>query len=99
MSHTRTDKGDETVLEITGTLDTGTAPEVRHVVDAIVADRRKEVTVELAGLDHIDETGVEVIVSLYKRIKAEGGTVEVVGIRDQPKAKFRLLRLDKVFSL
>ena len=38
-------------------------------------------------------------VSLFKRAKAYGGNVTVAGLKDQPLAIFRLLRLDRVFAL
>ena len=39
------------------------------------------------------------IVSLFKRLKAEGGEMVLVGARDQPLAVLKLLRLDRVFHL
>lgn len=97
MKYTRTDNGDETVLEIDGTLDAVTAPEIRAVVDQLVTERRRSVTLELTSLRLIDSSGVGVIVSLFKRIRADGGQVKIIGLRDQPRAIFRLLRLDRVF--
>jgi anti-sigma B factor antagonist len=99
MKHTRTDNGDETVLEIEGTLDAVTAPDLRAVVDLLVNEKRKSVTLELSSLRLIDSSGVGVIVSLFKRIRANGGQVKIVGLRDQPRAIFRLLRLDRVFPV
>lgn len=99
MKHSRTDTGNETVLAIEGTLDAVTAPELRSVVDDLVNEGRKEVTLELAQLRLIDSSGVGVIVSLFKRIRANGGQVRITGLRDQPRAIFRLLRLDRVFPV
>ena len=48
MKYTRTDNGDETVLEIDGTLDAVTAPEIRAVVDQLVTERRRSVTLARA---------------------------------------------------
>ena len=59
-------------------------------------DKRKRVTVDLSALRLIDSSGVGAIVSLYKRVRAQGGKVGVTGLRDQPLAIFKLLRLDKV---
>lgn len=99
MKYTRTDNGEETVLEIDGTLDAVTAPEIRAVVDQLVTERRRSVTLELTSLRLIDSSGVGVIVSLFKRIRADGGQVKINGLRDQPRAIFRLLRLDRVFPV
>ncbi len=98
MTFTRTDNGDDTVLRIEGALDAVTAPELRPTLDALVAERRRRVVVDLSALRLIDSSGVGAIVSLYKRVRANGGGLSVIGLRDQPLAIFRLLRLDRVFT-
>jgi anti-sigma B factor antagonist len=97
MSYKRTDTGEVTIVQIDGTLDAVTAPEFRTLVDELVAENRKNITLELSGLRLIDSSGVGVIVSLFKRVRANDGQVRIVGLRDQPRAIFRLLRLDRVF--
>jgi anti-sigma B factor antagonist len=99
MKYSRTDNGEGTVLKIEGTLDAVTAPELRSVVDELVSSNRKEVTLDLSALRLIDSSGVGVIVSLFKRVRAYQGQVRIVGLRDQPRAIFRLLRLDRVFPV
>jgi len=99
MKYFRKDEGEQTELKIEGTLDAVTAPELRTIVDELVTETRKEVVLELSALRLIDSSGVGVIVSLFKRIRANGGQVRIVGLRDQPRAIFRLLRLDRVFPV
>jgi anti-sigma B factor antagonist len=96
---TRTDRGDETVLKIEGVLDAVTAPDLRPTIEALVAEQRRSVTLDLSALRLIDSSGVGVIVSLFKRSRAFGGAVRIEGLRDQPLAIFKMLRLDRVFSL
>jgi len=97
MGYTRSDEGDETKLVIDGTLDAVTAPELRPTLDQLVAENRKLITIDLAALRLIDSSGVGVLVSLFKRVRAHGGDVRITGLRDQPLAIFKLLRLDRVF--
>jgi anti-sigma B factor antagonist len=97
MIFTRTDNGDETVLKIEGQLDAVTVPDLRPTLDALVAEKRKRIVVDLSFLRLIDSSGVGAIVALFKRVRAQGGEVTVSGLRDQPLAIFRLLRLDRVF--
>ncbi len=97
MGTTRTDNGDGTLLKIDGTLDAVTAPELRPTLDMLVTEGRKRITVDLSQLRLIDSSGVGVLVSLFKRVRAAGGEVMLVGLRDQPLAIFKLLRLDRVF--
>lgn len=99
MKCTRTDNDNETRLELEGALDALTAPEIRPVFDKVVTDSRRKVTVDIAKVTMIDSSGIGAIVSLFKRLKADGGQVLVVGARDQPLAVFKLLKLDRVFGL
>jgi anti-sigma B factor antagonist len=99
MTTLRTDSGEETTLKVSQTLDANTVSEFSAVVDKVVQDNRKKVTVDLSTLALIDSSGVGSIVSLYKRVRASGGEVRVVGAKGQPLAIFKLLRLDRVFNL
>lgn len=97
MTFTRIDEGNTTTLKIEGTLDAVTAPDLRPALDALVAESKKLVTLDLSSLRLIDSSGVGVLVSLFKRVRAAGGDVKIVGLKDQPLAIFKLLRLDRVF--
>ncbi len=98
MKFTRTDTESTTSLRIVGCLDALTAPELRPCVDELAAGGPGEIVVDLSELELIDSSGVAVIVSLYKRVRARGGAVKIDGLVGQPLAIFKLLRLDRVFS-
>jgi anti-sigma B factor antagonist len=99
MKFSRTDTGDETLLRIEGVLDAVTSPEIRPTIEALIAEKRQRITVDLSSLRLIDSSGVGVIVSLFKRCKTFGGNVQLSGLKDQPLTIFKLLRLDRVFTL
>ncbi len=99
MNCIRTDENGESQLVIDGALDALTVRDIRPIIDAVVADRPKRVTVNIENLSLIDSSGVGAIVSLFKRVKANGGNVVVVGAREQPLAVLKLLKLDGVFGL
>ena len=99
MKCTRADSENDLRLQIDGALDALTARDIRPIFDQVVADKPKLVTVDLEGLTLIDSSGVGAIVSLFKRIKADGGQVVVVRAHDQPLAVLKLLKLDRIFGL
>ena len=96
LSFARIDRGDETILCVEGAFDAQSAPQIRSALDAVVAEKRPEVAVDLSALSSIDSSGIGAVVSLYKRVRAQGGRVYVKGLHGQPLAIFRLLRLDRV---
>ncbi len=91
--------GDETQLRIEGALDACTVEEIGPILDAAVADHPRRVTVDLDELTILDSMGVGAIVSLWKRVKAQGGKVVVVHAHAQPLLVLKLLRLDGVFGM
>src|SRR3954464_10926938 len=99
MNYVRTDEGEDTTLRIRGGLDALSAGGLRPLLDQIVAEQRRQITVDLSELRLVDSSGVGALVSLYKRVRAAGGEVEFVGVTAQPRVVFKLLRLDMVFEL
>ena len=98
MEFSTSTAGGIATLRIVGELDAITTPTLRPSVDALVAERHPRVVVDVSGLRHIDSSGVGVVVFLYKKTKEYGGVVTVQGLREQPLAVFKLLRLDRILS-
>lgn len=84
------------ILRIEGELDANSVIELRPIISKIGEERPSQVRVDLAALRLIDSSGVGAIVALFKVVRAYGGTLDVVGVRDQPLAILRLLHLDRV---
>ena len=99
MNYFREDEGDATTLRIRGELDALSVTDLRPLLDGVIDDGRRDVTVDLSQLRLVDSSGVGALVSLYKRVRAAGGKVCFVGVTDQPLVIFKLLRLDVVFEL
>jgi anti-sigma B factor antagonist len=88
-----------TLLALHGNLDAVTAPGLKDEVVRIAGAHRHKVVVDLSTLTLIDSTGVGVLISLFKRTRADGGHVYFAGLGGQPKEVFRLLRLDRSLDL
>jgi anti-sigma B factor antagonist len=99
MNHTLVQENRTAVLSVRGELDALSCPELRPVIDSLVGDGPETVTVDLSELELIDSSGVGAMVSLYKRVRANGGNVRFVGVSNQPLVIFKLLRLDRAFEL
>ena len=65
-------------IVIEGELDAVTAAEVRKDVDQVCASNPRRVEVDLSTLRMIDSSGVGTLVSIYKRVRAQGGEVVMV---------------------
>src|SRR5204863_9741877 len=79
-----------THIAIEGQLDAVSVSDLRAELDRLVETRPKAVEVDLSQLRLIDSSGIGALVSLYKRVRQEGGNVVITGVRDQPLASFQL---------
>ncbi len=95
----RGEQGEMTVLSVSGNLDSLTVPEIRPEIESIVAAGNQKVALELSGLEVIDSSGIGAIVSLFKRVRALGGDVKIVGVAGQPREILRLLGLERAFDI
>ena len=92
-------RGAVTVLALTGNLDAVTAAQLKPEVIAIADAKELKVVVNLLPMTLVDSSGVGVLISLFKRTRAQGGQVYFSGLTGQPKEVFRLLRLDRSLDL
>ena len=99
MNYARIDEGTTTTLRIRGELDALSASDLRPILDELVDSGCREIIVDLSHLRMVDSSGVGALVSLYKRVRAQGGEVRFIGVTAQPLVIFKLLRLDLVFGL
>jgi anti-sigma B factor antagonist len=99
MNHTISRQTEWHVLKIEGELDANTANDLRPVIAELVAQKPAKVRVDLEALRLIDSSGVGAIVSLFKRVKESGGDLQIIGLRGQPQAIFRVLRLDRALPV
>jgi len=86
----------ERMMRIEGVLDANSAHLVRRELDEILADNPHRLVVDASELRLIDSTGIGALVNAFKQLRQRGGRLIVTGLRDQPLAMFRLLRLDRV---
>jgi anti-sigma B factor antagonist len=66
-----------TVMELSGELDVSTAGTLREALLLQELDDALDVEIDLRGLSFLGSTGVGVIVTACKRVRASGGTFSV----------------------
>jgi anti-sigma B factor antagonist len=88
------------VLRLSGELDLETAPEfVASVVAAAVEGTAQHVTVDLAGVDLVDSSGLAAFVRSYRLVTARGGTLSVRGSAPHIRKMFSITGVDQVIPL
>ena len=73
-----------TVIQLVGSLDGKTAPEVqRQVLPG--TEGQKKVILDMTGVNFVSSAGLRILLLLYRQVKAKGGTIALVGKSDDIK--------------
>ena len=79
-------------LEITGRLDTTTAPNLEVVINEISEDT-KEIVFNMAELEYISSAGIRVILSAYKKMNQSGGIMRIEKANEMVREVFEMTGL------
>ena len=88
--------GDIVVLGVRGEVDIATAPQLGALLDAVVDQGYASISLDLADLDFMGSTGVDVVASVVSRLGAVGGGLT---IRSAPTLVIRLLEITGLSEL
>ena len=84
--------GDSALISLTGELDLGTAPHLLEAVDTCLADRAREVSIDLSAVTFCDCAGLSAIDLAGSRATARGGKLQLLSPSPQVVRLFSLLR-------
>ena len=87
------------VIEIGGEIDVYTAPRLRESIVAAVEAGHIRLIIDVQKVDFLDSTGLGVLVGALKRVRADGGSLDIVCTQERILKIFEITGLDKVFGL
>ncbi len=70
------------IIEVNGSIDSNTAPEVQQKVLEASTDSNN-VIIDLSEVDFVSSAGLRVILMIYRQIKAKNGKVVLVGVSEE----------------
>jgi len=90
--------GDETVVKVSGCLDTAASADFTKAVEAVGADV-KTLVFDFTALEFIASSALRLLVTVNKRLTADGGNVVITGMNDVVRDVFAVTGLDEVFAI
>jgi len=75
---------DITVLELEGTIDSKTVPDIQAEVISATSDKSK-VILDMSGVDYLSSAGLRMLLLVYRQIKARNGNIALVGLSEEIK--------------
>ena len=87
------------VIEVGGEIDVYTAPRLREAIVAAIEADHTRLIIDVEKVEFLDSTGLGVLVGALKKVRADGGTLDIVCTQERILKIFDITGLDKVFGL
>ena len=84
-------------LEITGRLDTTTAPNLESVINELSEDT-KELIFDMSGVEYISSAGIRVLLGAYKKANSAEGKVRIEKTNDMVREVFEMTGLSEMLD-
>ncbi|MFE5488903.1 STAS domain-containing protein [Streptomyces virginiae] len=89
---------DRTILTVSGELDMDTAPHLTDAADALDLHGHT-LALDLSAVTFIDSSGLNVLLALRHRVGLAGGSLELIGLCEQPLHLLDLTGTRDLFTL
>ena len=99
MIQTHKKENDIDIVTISGRLVAADAPEARENLKAIVAAGSGKLIVDLSAVNFIDSSGLSVLISAFKLVRAKNGHMLLSGISRNVQTLLELTRLSEIFEI
>lgn len=99
LSVTSRERGDFTVVEVSGEVDVYTAAVLREKLADLIDAEHTDLIVDLTGVGFLDSTGLGVLVGALKKIRGFGGRLQLVIDQEKVLKVFRITALTQVFTI
>ena len=86
------------ILDVSGEIDVYTAPQFKDAVNTIIAGGQKHLVVNMRNVTYMDSSGFGVLLSATRRLRPEGGTVNLVEVSGAIDRILRITKLNTVFA-
>lgn len=84
------------VLAASGRLNMVSAPRLKSLIDASVAEGHPRIVVDLTGVAFIDSSGLGALIGGLKSARQSGGDLRIAGAGEQVVSVLRLTNLDRI---
>jgi len=87
------------VLPLEGEIDLHVSPGIAASLSTMVAQRPKQLIVDLSRVSYIDSSGLAVLIEAMQNVTQYGGQFALAGLQDAVRPIFEIARLDQVFRI
>jgi anti-sigma B factor antagonist len=97
-THVRSD-GPHPVLAVAGEIDVFTAPLFKQAVVNLVAEGHRHLFLDMREVSFMDSSGFGALLGATKRLRPEGGSLNLIGCSKTIQRMLHLTRLDTILGV
>lgn len=86
------------VLDVAGEIDVYTAPQFKEAVNGIIAGGQKHLIIDMSDVTYMDSSGFGTLLSATRRLRPQGGTINLVKCNTSIDRILKITRLNTVFA-
>lgn len=90
---------DQTIVKPNGNIVASMASDFRFELLGLIKDGATQLTVNLKGVKMVDSDGIGALIAAHKALAKNGGKLTIVNPSDDVREFFRLMHLDKQFTI
>src|SRR6266567_1976643 len=98
QTHIR-DDGPHPTLVVSGEIDVFTAPLFKQAVVNLVADGQRHLFLDMRGVTFMDSSGFGALLGATKRLRPDGGSLNLIGSNRTIQRMLHLTRLDTILGM
>lgn len=99
ISVTTSEAGEVHIVHVAGEIDVTSAAVLRDALEALIADGRRRLTLDLTDVTFLDSTGLGIVVGRLKRLARHGGTLTVAASHERVRRVFDITGLDLLIAI
>ena len=100
MVETKTQQiGDVTVVEMSGRLDLGSSLSyAENAINRMIDGGTRKLVIDLADLDHIDSSGLGMLIYTFGHMEQSGGRMRIIGASGPVARVFEIAHADRILQ-
>lgn len=87
------------LVKLSGEMDAQGCVTIRSELERIIEQLNTHILIDLSEVSFIDSSGIGAIVFLFKRLKQQNRSLELMGVQGQPQELMKLLRMDSAITI
>ena len=90
--------GDVTIIDLEEDIITEHVEEFDEIFESLLSKSKYNIVINFRNINFLCSSGLGVIVSVFKKLKEQGGAIKLLNMNDRVRRLFEITRLNKLME-